>query len=464
MPLVMGGVGRAWLAAVLFLAVDALHGDDVGALLSSTPHEVVTILGPTPTNDGRKLVDLTLETHGRKLILALTRHDEIFHADYEHIVYGADGTVLERAPLEGHCIYRGHVFAADDAEHSEELGNAMLSVCGGVVEGRFNFDGHELYVAPHPQNALSHVVFHHEHWAKSTGADGWTCGVEDAGDLTPHFTHAHAATPAPSGEEHAQAHAHAAAPALSGEERGGGAAAEIGRRRLGGTPGNTNKYVEMLIVNDYARCSAFTAQGKTLSEMATRSAAIMAVVDSWYYGGYTGSPNFDFNYRFTIISMVSFAHGDPYTATTTNGGTEVDVDSLLAKFQEWRVAATSAGEIPSNDAGHLFSGDNFDGSTVGYAGVQALCRGSMSTGINQAGVSKTDAQTAAIVAHEFGHNVGMRHTNTVSAGSGVPSSCYDTNNPHIMDPSTSSTPATTWTACSKAWMNDFLNNWCVALL
>ena len=85
-------------------------------------------------------------------------------------------------------------------------------------------------------------------------------------------------------------------------------------------------------------------------------------------------------------------------------------------------------------------------------------------GINQAGVGKTDAQTAGIVAHEFGHNVGMRHTNTVSAGSGVPNSCYDTQNPHIMDPSTSSTPATTWTACSKAWMNDFLNNWCVARL
>lgn len=359
-----------WLAAVLFLAADALHGDDVSAVLASTPHEVVSILGPTPTNDGRKLIDLTVETNGRKIIVTLIRHDELFHADYEHIVYGADGTVQERKPFQSHCVYRGRVFAANDVARSKELGNAVLSVCDGFVEGRFGLDGHELYIAPHPEDTESHVVFHHEHWAKSTGADGWTCGVEDDGDLTPHQHHHHRADDA--------LHDHGD-DGLIREVKERGAAAEITRRRLAGTPGNTNKYVEMLIVNDYARCSAFTAQGKTLSEMATRSAAIMAVVDSWYYGGYTGSPNFDFNYRFTIVSMVSFAHGDPYTATTTNGGSEVDVDSLLAKFQEWRVAATSAGEIPSSDAGHLFSGDNFDGSTVGYAGVQALCRGSIST-------------------------------------------------------------------------------------
>ena len=57
----------------------------------------------------------------------------------------------------------------------------------------------------------------------------------------------------------------------------------------------------------------------------------------------------------------------------------------------------------------------------------------------------------------MGHNFGMSHTNTISTGKGVPASCYDPNNPHIMDPSSSSTPPTTWTTCSKAFLKYYID-------
>ena len=57
----------------------------------------------------------------------------------------------------------------------------------------------------------------------------------------------------------------------------------------------------------------------------------------------------------------------------------------------------------------------------------------------------------------MGHNFGMSHTNTISTGKGVPASCYDQSNPHIMDPSSSSTPPTTWTTCSKAFLKYYID-------
>ena len=46
----------------------------------------------------------------------------------------------------------------------------------------------------------------------------------------------------------------------------------------------------------------------------------------------------------------------------------------------------------------------------------------------------------------------------MSAVAGVPASCYDANNPHIMDPSSSSTPPSSWTTCSKAWLTYYIED------
>ena len=53
------------------------------------------------------------------------------------------------------------------------------------------------------------------------------------------------------------------------------------------------------------------------------------------------------------------------------------------------------------------AGLDFDGSTVGYAGVSEMCSPLNSGSVNM-GLAST-AATAAVVAHEMGHNLGCQH-------------------------------------------------------
>ena len=90
----------------------------------------------------------------------------------------------------------------------------------------------------------------------------------------------------------------------------------------------------------------------------------------------------------------------------------------------------------------MLSGPEFDGSTVGFAGVSTMCRPSSSGNINMC-VSGDDVSVCgAAVAHEMGHNFGMHHDSSGNAcgqsgevmqavigGSAAPSefsSCSDT--------------------------------------
>ena len=449
---------KTMITAALVALAQAMHGEDMGALLTQTPHEVVTIFGATPTNDGGASIMLDVETQGKKLVVALTRNDDIFAEAYEHIVMNADGSVKETIPSGGFdCVYRGHVFAADDTAQTEELGNAMLSVCDGEIEGHLHFDEHKLYIAPHPAQEDAHVVFRHDDWGKATHADEWSCGHDGAEenimttDPTWAFTNEEGKSmiAASHGHDHEHdEHAHEAKTTTS--ER---------RRRLAGTAGTIKKTVEMLIVNDYLRCKQFKADGKTLSQMTTRSAAIMAQVTDHYVNGFEASPNFDFEFRFTITKMISFPFGNPWTSTPSLVGAagEVDHDKLLSEFGAWVETSDIA-----NDNAHMLTGEDFEGGTVGYAGVGGMCRASHSTGISMAHVTSTDMQIAGIVAHEIGHNVGMLHTSTVDTINGpVFESCYDANHIHIMDGVSSGVPATQFSTCSKSWMDEFMNKWCV---
>jgi hypothetical protein len=113
--------------------------------------------------------------------------------------------------------------------------------------------------------------------------------------------------------------------------------------------------------------------------MATRSAAIISHVDSLYASGHSAEPFFTYNIKVTVKAQVSFAEGNPYTAasalsTGTGTAIEKDVDDLLAKFGAWRIAAIASGIIPDHDNAQVLSGEDFAGTTVGYAPVGVMCR------------------------------------------------------------------------------------------
>ena len=338
----------------------ALHGEAFHALLQQTPHEITRIVNAHHAVPPSKLSLSLRALDGRNLIVALTRHDELFAEGYEHITLRADGTVAKREPLltSGHCVYRGQIF---DAE-KEQIGHALLSVCAGDVEGRLRIgEEHDLFVAPHPMNDGTHVVMRHADWGATIGAESWTCGVDDE---VHHEEHSH-------DEEQHNSHD----PTVTTEDSDPNLFEK--RRRL--LNGNVIKYVELLIVNDFARCDAFTTAGNTLSQMATRSAAIISHVDSLYASGHSAEPFFTYNIKVTVKAQVSFAEGNPYTAasalsTGTGTAIEKDVDDLLAKFGAWRIAAIASGIIPDHDNAQVLSGEDFAGTTVGYAPVGVMCR------------------------------------------------------------------------------------------
>ena len=99
-----------------------------------------------------------------------------------------------------------------------------------------------------------------------------------------------------------------------------------------------------------------------------------------------------------VVAQRTHTGADPYTTTDASG--------LLNQFRSQFLANVAS----VYDDAMLFSGRNFDGSTVGVAFVAETCT-PYRFGIAQF-LSQSDFNTSLIAAHELGHNLGANHTSS----------------------------------------------------
>ncbi|XP_075202359.1 zinc metalloproteinase-disintegrin-like MTP4 isoform X3 [Anomaloglossus baeobatrachus] len=123
-----------------------------------------------------------------------------------------------------------------------------------------------------------------------------------------------------------------------------------------------------------------------------------------------------------------------------------DYNVLLERFQEWRIQNL----LPRkpHDNAQFITDVDFDGSTVGLASVFAMC-GTQSAGIVQ-DHSFSAASVGSTVAHEMGHNLGMRHD--LQSCACEASSC-------IMTAVLGYKPPSAFSSCSTTDLRTFIYNY-----
>ncbi|MFI4853551.1 MAG: M12 family metallo-peptidase, partial [Phycisphaerales bacterium JB065] len=106
------------------------------------------------------------------------------------------------------------------------------------------------------------------------------------------------------------------------------------------------------------------------------------------------------------------------TSTASQPYTSTNSDTLLDQFKdEWNANVDSL-----RSHAHLFSGKNFDGSTIGLAWVGVVCDDNFAYGISEANFSSNFSSITDLVAHELGHNWDADH-------------CSCSSPPYTMNPS-----------------------------
>ena len=337
------------------------------------------------------------------------RNDELFSGGYTETVEADDTRVQRTLPHEAanaphrHCHYVGRIDGDDRAK-------VAFSTCRGGIDGRLWAYGHDLLIkwrgamdelviddiAPNRRRRLQHARHSARPFAEAWQEAVFSCGVHDDHGHGDHF---HGTS-----EQHEAVRAHLAVHPLEG-------------RRL--AVGATQKYVEVLAVNDYTRYVSFGGNSGAVTTMAASTAAIMNVVTTIYRNP-TGTDTTwtNINVQVVLVGQHSFTSADPWEGTvmsTANSATiangNVDSSSLLDKFNTWVDQSAEAGAVVAHDNHVLISGRDFEGSTVGLAGVSTMCGGARSGNVNMQMGSSSANVVAAVVAHEMGHNFGSACSN-----------------------------------------------------
>lgn len=175
------------------------------------------------------------------------------------------------------------------------------------------------------------------------------------------------------------------------------------------------------------------AVGVNAASVAT---SIINVVDGFYRN--------NFNISFETLSRTMLTNANDVFTNSTDAGTLLD-DVKDRKAADGIVFLTNP-----NALFHFVTGRNFDGTTAGVAWLGVNCAKGFATGTSQllgSGSSQV-ALTAAVIAHELGHNFGASHD--IQNGSACPTG-------FIMSPSVNRN-ATQFSTCSKSDVQSYLGS------
>ena len=395
----------AWLA----LAVVAAAQEPKRA----TVHHTAT---GRPARRLGRTAELSVITDDLHLKLSLEADFGAFHWSYKELSMGKDGTATTRAGARG-CHYKGS--ATDTA--TGEGGRVTARTCAGYPEAVVRMDGGRVLELAWRDG--EHAVFD-----PSDDARPRTCGV-DPERHAPHppdalrrrhlrGEHDH--------DDHGHGHDHH----------------DLFQRALGANEcaAGPTKYVGIVVFNDEKRYARHGA------DVEAHTAALFDVMHDIYtegapYGLYDGDK---LNCRVVpvLIGQVTWRDGNPDCDSCTfdsSGGTytrsdgshgmyyargstdcascgdtctsdEVSatclLDSLTVYVARERAALESALGV-AIDSSILLSGEDFSSTTAGLAWMNGLCVDTWSGSIVED--SGSIAITAATMAHELGHLLGMNH-------------------------------------------------------
>ncbi|XP_050699250.1 disintegrin and metalloproteinase domain-containing protein 19-like isoform X1 [Eriocheir sinensis] len=362
------------------------------------------------------LLTVTFNKDGQALILDLHPNRDLLTAAYTESSGGVAGgnDTLPRESKAPPCEYQGVVRGMAKTW-------AALSVCGGLrgVVSVTLEEGQQvdLMVEPSPGSTSPrgpHTVLS----AALLRMQDGVCGVKDSG------------SPAETEEEAEDAHPTA--------ERSTNASSSPGRRarrwaQLMGGPmwyqGDT-RFVELVLVADH---SFFVSHG---DQTRSRCKAIVNIVNAVYR---------PLGVVVVLSHLEVWEHGDKIPVTE-------NYSQNLNLFKTYRKKMLEEEPDYNNDNTMLLTTVDFNSNTVGFAVVSGMCGIALSTGVVQDKPQQHVGVTAFTLAHEMGHNFGMKHDEEQE------DSCHCRSCIMSGQGSYKYKPHTSWSSCSRKVIEGSLNS------
>nr|Q8JIR2.1 RecName: Full=Zinc metalloproteinase/disintegrin-like HR1a; AltName: Full=Snake venom metalloproteinase; Short=SVMP; Contains: RecName: Full=Disintegrin-like 1a; Flags: Precursor [Protobothrops flavoviridis]BAB92013.1 hemorrhagic metalloproteinase HR1a [Protobothrops flavoviridis] len=287
------------------------------------------------------------KVNGEPVVLHLEKNKGLFSKDYSETHYSPDGREITTYPsVEDHCYYHGRI--QNDADST-----ASISACNGL-KGHFKLQGEMYLIEPlRFSDSEAHAVFKYENVEKEDEAPKM-CGVTQTN------------------WESDEPIKKASKLVVTAEQQ----------RYL-----NNFRFIELVIVADYRM---FTKFNSNLNEVKTWVYEIVNTLNEIYRYLYV---------RVALVALEVWSNGDLSSVTLSAYDT-------LDSFGEWRKRDLL--KRKSHDNAQLLTAIDFNGTIIGLAHVASMCDPKCSTGIVQ-DYSSRNLVVAVIMAHEMGHNLGIRH-------------------------------------------------------